>query len=123
MREFKLIREPRQLTFMGDKIYRYRVFNKMGLNLYYCVTTKNTINEMLTEIHKMFGNLNGYKVVCNGDVIYTHKYVKIVDHRKILDKTTDVIYLNIYDFIDQFNITKGEAVKKIRKLSRFTYID
>lgn len=123
MKNFRIITEPRPATFMGEKIYRYRVYNKMGVNLYNCVTTIRTTNEMLEEIHKMFDNLNGYKVVCNGDVIYTHKYVKIVDNRKILDKTTDTVYLTIFDFMEQFDITRSQALSRIKKMSRFQFIN
>jgi hypothetical protein len=111
-------------TWFGKEILRFVLKAPGGKICYKCVTTTRIISEVIEEIDKIYGGQKlTYKLYCNDTHVFTFNKKKKNMERKIIDKRSNFIYLNINDFMDSNNLSRKDAHIMLRTLSHYEFMD
>jgi len=109
-------------TFMGSKIYRYKVVNRNGVLIYNCVTMTKTQNEIIPILEEMFKTYYmPLKIYCNGQMIKRICLKGNERERPIIDKLERRRYKSLLDMADQLEISLSKAKALIERKMRFEW--
>jgi len=105
-------------SFMGRKIYRYKVYSDNNAMIYTCVTTDRTEEEIMIHILDKF--CQPITVYCNGKRIGRHNVKKRVRKKvRIIDQLENKYYNDVFDMAYQLDISLRKAKELIAKHMRY----